>query len=81
MFQLITAVSRLDLAARQLPVLLVSFAIATVFYHFGNFAFECLAFLATWFVLDAVAGLGLTVRRKLMTRAALTDSESITGAS
>jgi hypothetical protein len=42
---------------QQMPVLAVSFAIAESFYKFGSFALECLAFLATWFVLDAVASL------------------------
>lgn len=32
--------------------LVIAFAIATVFYKFGSFALECLAFLATWAVID-----------------------------
>ncbi len=32
--------------------LVVAFAIATFFYKFGSFALECLAFLATWSLLD-----------------------------
>ena len=35
--------------------LVVAFAIATVFYKFGSFALECLAFLATWAVIDLPA--------------------------
>ena len=32
--------------------LVIAFAIATILYKFGNFALECLAFLATWFIID-----------------------------
>ena len=32
----------------------VAFLTATLFYKFGNFALECVGFLATWFVLDAI---------------------------
>jgi hypothetical protein len=43
-------------------VFLVSFVIAEFFYKFHSFTLECAAFLATWFVLDAVLHL-LTARR------------------
>lgn len=32
--------------------LVTAFAIATLFYKFGSFALECLAFLATWSLID-----------------------------
>ncbi|MDQ4087861.1 MAG: hypothetical protein M3177_07630 [Pseudomonadota bacterium] len=32
--------------------LIIAFGTATFFYKFGSFALECLAFLATWFVID-----------------------------
>ena len=32
--------------------LATAFAIATFFYKFGSFALECLAFLATWSLID-----------------------------
>jgi len=32
--------------------LVVAFAIAALFYKFGSFALECLAFLATWALID-----------------------------
>jgi hypothetical protein len=54
MYQLFTSLKGQDLALRQLPVFLVSFVIASLFYKFGTFALECLAFLATWAVLDLV---------------------------
>jgi len=54
MFQLVRAIGAMDLAVRQLPVFTVSFVIASSFYKFGSFALEAGAFLATWFVLDAL---------------------------
>lgn len=40
---------------QQLPAFVVSFTVASLFYKLGSFALECVAFLATWFVLDVVA--------------------------
>lgn len=57
MFQLIQQISRLELAKRQLPCAGSAFIVATFFYKFGSFAVECLAFLATWFVIDLAYGL------------------------
>jgi hypothetical protein len=37
------------------PALLASIVIAELFYKFHSFTLECLAFLATWFVLDGIA--------------------------
>ncbi len=54
MFQLLRAVSALDLFRRQLPCFTLAFVVAAVFYRFGSFALECVGFLATWFVLDAI---------------------------
>ncbi|HET9444422.1 MAG TPA: hypothetical protein VFO65_13920 [Acidimicrobiales bacterium] len=54
MFQLLKAVSALDLFRRQLPLLVVSLLIADTFYKFHSFLRESVAFLATWFVLDMV---------------------------
>lgn len=41
------------LLSTQGPALLVSFVIAELFYKFHSFTLECLAFLVTWFVIDA----------------------------
>jgi hypothetical protein len=35
--------------------LVAAFAIASLFYRFGSFALECLAFLATWSLIDLPA--------------------------
>lgn len=45
--------------------LVASWVIAEVFYKFHSFTLECLAFLATWFVVDAAA---TGVRAALMRR-------------
>ena len=37
----------------QAPPLLISFAIASLFFKWKSFALECLGFLVLWFVLDA----------------------------
>ena len=42
------------LVIEQLPALVGAFVIADVFYKFGSFALECVAFLGTWFVIDAL---------------------------
>lgn len=57
MFQLVKYLSTQQLVLRQLPLFIVSFVIAALFYKFGSFALECLAFLATWAVLDFIVGL------------------------
>ena len=57
MFTLFNRLGRNELLFRQLPSLVAALAIAELFYKFHSFALECLAFLATWFVLDALAHL------------------------
>jgi hypothetical protein len=53
MYSLIRLLPPRHLLLEQAPTLLGAFLIAELFYKFGSFALECLAFLATWFVLDA----------------------------
>ena len=53
MYTLIKRISYSELVLEQLPVLTVSLLIAELFYKFHSFIFECVAFLATWYVLDA----------------------------
>src|SRR5688500_12377022 len=56
MYQLLRSANR-ELLIQQLPIFVISFVIASLFYRFGSFALECVAFLATWFVLDLVTTL------------------------
>jgi hypothetical protein len=53
-FQLVKAISAMDLFARQIPALMVSLVIADRFYQFHSFVREAGAFLVTWFVIDAL---------------------------
>jgi hypothetical protein len=52
MYTLIRSASVRDLLATQASSLFLSFVIAELFYKFKSFTLECLAFLATWFVID-----------------------------
>ncbi len=54
MFELLRSSTLRQLLARQAPALAISLLTAELFYKFGSFTLECLGFLATWFVLDAV---------------------------
>jgi hypothetical protein len=54
MYTLIRSVSWNTLLATQLPAFMISFLIAEFFYKFKSFALETVAFLVTWFVIDAV---------------------------
>jgi hypothetical protein len=54
MFQLINSMTTSELFKRQLPMFLIALAIAEFFYKFKSFALECIAFLATWYVLDFI---------------------------
>ncbi len=42
---------------QEAPTGFVAFILAELFYKFHSFALECLAFLATWYVLSWVGGL------------------------
>lgn len=42
------------LVAEQVPALALAWIVAELFFKFHSFTLECGAFLATWFVLDAL---------------------------
>jgi hypothetical protein len=54
MYSLIRSLTARQMLFQQLPALGGSFLIAELFYKFGSFGLEALAFLGTWLVLDAV---------------------------
>jgi hypothetical protein len=58
MYTLLRSVPISNLLAMQAPALLASFIIAEMFYKFHSFTLECLAFLVTWFVIDAALNVG-----------------------
>ena len=68
MFQFLTAITRHELALRQVPAFTLSFLVASLFYKFGSFALECLAFLITWFVVDATVQILMAVLDKTAER-------------
>jgi hypothetical protein len=53
------------LAYEQAPALGLAWIIAELFYKFQSFTLECAAFLATWFVIDALVQ---KIMRPLFTR-------------
>jgi hypothetical protein len=53
MYTLFRSTPLRQLLLEQAPALGGSFIIAELFYKFHSFTLECLAFLATWCVLDA----------------------------
>jgi len=58
MYTLLRSVPISNLLALQAPALLASFIIAEMFFKFKSFTLECLAFLVTWFVIDALLSVG-----------------------
>lgn len=57
MFTLAKLLPIRQLLAEQVPAITASFFIAELFYKFHSFTLECLAFLATWSVLDGLINL------------------------
>lgn len=54
MYTLLSLIPVKRLAYEQGPALIFAWIIAELFYKFHSFTLECGAFLATWFVLDAL---------------------------
>lgn len=52
MYQMIRAHGTMRTLSREAPSAVLALVIAEVFYKFHSFTLECLAFLATWFVLS-----------------------------
>lgn len=63
MYTLIKRLTVRELLVFQAPTVAMSLAIADVFYKFGSFALEALAFLVTWFVLDIFRSVAFGKRR------------------
>lgn len=54
MYTLIKSVGFRAFLMQEAPYLVIAFLIASLFYKFGSFGVEAVAFLATWGVLSAV---------------------------
>jgi hypothetical protein len=63
-FTLMRSIPVRQLLLQQAPALGASFVIAEAFYKFHSFSLECLAFLATWYVLDLALSLASAALRK-----------------
>ena len=64
MYTLIRSIPIRHLPMEQLPVVGASLLIAELFYKFGSFTLECVAFFSTWYVLDAGVNLASRWCRK-----------------
>jgi hypothetical protein len=64
MYTLIRSMPLQRLLIEQLPAFLAAFLIAEMFYKFKSFTLECIAFLITWFVIDAVIQYAVKLFRK-----------------
>lgn len=64
MFTLVRSLPLRQLLLAQAPILALSLVIAELFYKFGSFTLECIAFLATWYFLDLAANFLTNARRR-----------------
>lgn len=46
-----------EIFVEQVPAVSISMIIAELFYKFHSFTLECLAFLATWYLIDLIISL------------------------
>jgi hypothetical protein len=52
MYTLARSIPLRQLLLEQAPIIAMSFVIAELFYKFHSFTLECVAFLATWYLID-----------------------------
>ena len=64
MYMLIKNLGFREWLVRHSPVLVGALAISEIFYKFGSFLLEAVAFLLTWFFLDAITEFVLDRKRK-----------------
>ena len=57
MHKFIKSMSIREIFIEQVPAVILSIFIAELFYKFHSFTLECLAFLATWYLIDLVISL------------------------
>ena len=54
MYTLIRSLPLSRIALEQLPAAAGALVVAELFYKFGSFSLECIAFLATWYIFDLI---------------------------
>jgi hypothetical protein len=59
MYSLIRSVRARQLILTEAPSAVLSLLIAELFYKFGSFTLECMAFLTTWFAMSGALSLAL----------------------
>jgi hypothetical protein len=64
MYTLLSSLSLKRIGLEQLPAIAIAWVIAELLYKFHSFTLECLAFLATWFVIDLAIQLALRGGRR-----------------
>jgi hypothetical protein len=57
MHKFIKSMTTREILVEQVPAIALSMLIAEMFYKFHSFTLECLAFLATWYLLDVLISL------------------------
>ena len=57
MHKFIKSMSIREIFVEQVPAVIISMFLAELFYKFHSFTLECLAFLATWYLIDLVISL------------------------
>ena len=63
MYELVKHIGFVGFLTREAAPLVVSLAIAELFFKFHSFTLEALAFLATWYLISGVTGALITRRR------------------
>jgi predicted benzoate:H+ symporter BenE len=63
MYTLIKSVGFRAFLMQEAPYLVIAFLIASLFYKFGSFGVEAVAFLATWALLSALGNTLLDMLR------------------
>ncbi len=61
MYTFLRGLKNRRVALTEVPALAGSIVIAELFFKFHSFSLECLAFLATWFVLGGCASLAASL--------------------
>ena len=62
MYTFFRELSNRQMLIEQVPIFAIAFVIANTFYKFGSFGLELVAFMATWFLIDAAVQI---VRKKI----------------
>jgi hypothetical protein len=65
MYTLLRSIPKRQMLLEQAPIIASSLAIAELFYKLHSFILECTAFMATWFVIDAVVRMAVGGRSRV----------------